>query len=165
MLVVYLVLSAGLARNPRDKRNARGHISSSPPPVPGVCPQLSQTSGTCGFNHPAWRLPPAQKPCSSATSLFGRSLAQPGWPPSRVALGSALLVYKTAAVARQPRAAGYRQRGGSRAAALWVSGESRPRSLLADAGQSKHPADDPSGSLERRLVLSRWPSPQPPRIP
>lgn len=49
----------------------------------------------------------------------------------------------------------------SQAVAIWVSGESGARALSADACQSKHPADDRSGTLERPLVLSRWPSPQP----
>lgn len=53
---------------------------------------------------------------------------------------------------------------GSRAAELWVSGESEPRALSADTGQNKHPADDPSGTVERPLVLSRRQSPRSPRI-
>ncbi|XP_036049489.1 CXADR-like membrane protein [Onychomys torridus] len=111
MLVVYLVRSEGLARNPRDKRNARGHISSRRRRSLVSAPSCRRPPAhVVSITQPgAFR--PAQKPCGSATSLFGRSLAQPGWPPSRVALGSALLVYKTAAVARQPGAAGYRQRG------------------------------------------------------
>lgn len=158
-------LSGSKARNPRDKRNARGHSSSR---------RGSLVSA------PSCRRPPAHVVSITQPGAFRprRSPAAPralrllclgGAQPSRGGLPRGWLWAPPCWSIKLPRWQGIpggllQATWGSRTAELWVSGESEPHALSADTGQNKHPADDPCGTVERPLVLSRRPSPQRPRI-